>query len=63
VGEKFNRILVRDFKVDESFRAVRMVYFMESGKDMGTFCQELFEKLDQYDKCDDEVEIAGLLQE
>lgn len=63
IGEKFNRTLVRDFKVDESFKIVRKVYFMECGKDMGTFCQALFERLDLYDKCDDEVEIAGLLQE
>jgi hypothetical protein len=36
---------------------------MESGKDMSLFCNMLFDKLDSYNKCDDENEISGILQD
>lgn len=63
IGRKFNQTLVRDFKLDKAFEFVRSVYFMEAGKEMTTFSYQLFDKLDSYEKCDDEHEINGILQE
>ncbi|CAI2367015.1 unnamed protein product [Moneuplotes crassus] len=63
VGKKFNKTVIKDFKLDETFKFIRQIYFMESGKDMALFSSTLFEKLDEYSKCDNENEINGILQE
>ena len=63
ISKKFNQTLIRDFKLDKAFEFMRKVYFMESGKDLSLFWNQLFEKLDAYNKCDDENEINGILQE
>jgi hypothetical protein len=63
IGKQFSKIVVREFKLDKAFEFVRQVYFMESGKDMSLFCNMLFDKLDSYNKCDDENEISGILQD
>lgn len=63
VGELFNQTLIKDFKLEKAFEFVRKIYFMEAGKDMAIFCTQLFDRLDMYDKCDDEVLINGILQE
>jgi len=47
IGEKFNKTVIRDFKLDKTFKFVRQIYFMEAGKDMSIFCNTLFDKLDQ----------------
>ena len=63
IGKKFNQTLIRNFKLDKAFEFIRQIYFMESGKDLNLFANQLFDKLDMYNKWDDENEVNGILQE